>query len=180
METTDVDPDAPDTGAPRYSVHLFTPDRNLFLGDPRLRTGHPLRVAANTDDWQPDVLFDFAYGAAVLHNFGVPALTDGGFATAWNGRYYAPGARIRSKYPDVSSDASDGSGSSGVMKLDWRDPFDRVLMLPYIMMQPQDAQEFFEAQKKEHDTEQRAELEDKVGGWRGGVADAADAAEGRV
>jgi len=179
MDTADVDPAAPDARAPRYSAHIFVPERNEFFGDYRLRTGHPLHIAAA--DWPPDVLLDYSYGAAVLHKFGVAAPADGGFATAWNSRYYTPGARLRSRYAHVS-DASDGgsSSASGVMRLDWRDPFDRLLMLPYLMMPPQDARALLAAQNEKRAADRRAALEDKVGAWRGGVVDGAEAVEGGV
>ena len=88
METTDIDPNVP-TGSERCSAHLFFPDTR-FLGDSRLQSGAPLRVAET--EWPPDILFDAVYASTVMHHFATEELND--VFEGWKDMFYPGGVKI--------------------------------------------------------------------------------------
>ncbi|PIL37637.1 hypothetical protein GSI_01331 [Ganoderma sinense ZZ0214-1] len=88
MNASDVVPGA-DPSEVMYPVHAFGPDYKDLLARARLTLPSPERTWA-ARNWPPPTVFEVVYGAAVLHEFGVPE-TFARVADAWEELYYPQG-----------------------------------------------------------------------------------------
>ena len=118
--------------------------------------------------WPPDILFDAAYGAAVLHHFGATGCKD--LLSAWENIYYPEGKqtslqREQKKKEDAAAKRRANIGyEDNEFTLDWNDPMDRMLfMLPY------PTQASWERAQVERKEARRRELCNRVSAWSAGV-----------
>ena len=153
-------------------VHALGTDYNDLLAGRRLSIPPPDRTWAAAH-WPPAVLFEVVYGAAVMHEFGVLA-TCQRVADAWEDLYYPDGGWA------ASTDAYfEGRHQARVERAEYYranpprlEALDMMDMFPGSLLPMGQLREMMKERRKKEREEARKRAEEKVGGWRVGVASA--------
>lgn len=166
MDTTDVDPTA-QPGEKRCTTHLFDHDLIPILYG--RRPGSPIQIS-DSPNWPPPILFDLIYGDVIVRHFGTPDFADTVIET-WHDVFYPDGliARMESEYKERKDRrASDKANARGL------DSLDITLVLPYLLVPPDELHAHFQHAKQEAEDAERRRVQEKVGNWKRQVREEAE------
>ena len=160
MDSTDAIPPSADPSERMYVVHPFGPLKPFEI------SGLRLAMPPDSDSrWPPQVLFDVVYGAAVLHEFGVPTTT-ARVGALWEELYYPRGgfdatvAEMDCERRQARKERAEARGPPRP------DGFDLLMMIPYLGVPEEELRAHFAEGERRAEEEERRGVEAKVNGWR--------------
>ena len=177
MDTTDIDPTA-QAGTERCSAHLFS-HNPLFLGDPRLQSGTPLRIADN--EWPPDILFDAVYAKTVMHHFATQKLYD--VLEDWKDMFYPGGVKTSAQADldviNADKTARDEAKRTRALEREERrqrrgavDISELHMVVPYMLFPPDQVMASFRKAKEKAAAAEQQRVRENVDAWMHQVASA--------
>jgi hypothetical protein len=177
MDTTDIDPNAL-AGSERCSAHLFFPDTR-FLGDSRLQSGAPLRIAET--EWPPDILFDTVYASAVTYHFATEELRD--VLEDWKDTFYTGGVKTsaQAELNVITADKAAREERRHTRALERRERYERrrgvdisdmLLIVPYMLFPPDEVMASFRKAKERAEAAEQQRVRENVDAWMKQVASA--------
>ena len=171
MDASDVVPGA-DPSETMCLVHAFGTEYKDLLAGRRISIPSPDRTWAAAH-WPPAVLFEVVYGAAIMHEFGVPA-TFARIADAWDSLYYPDGGWAASTDAYFAGRHRAREERAAYYRANPPTPeyLDFMMMFPGSMLPMGELREMMKERRKKEREEARRRAEEKVGGWRAGVASA--------
>ena len=161
MDASDVVPGV-DPTENMCIIHLFEPLKSFDIAGKRL-------VMSDPDSWPPPALFDAAYGALVLREFGVQAAR-ARVADIWEELYYPRGG-----FDATTAEMDHRRRRARAQRAEARGPpkpdrFDLLMMIQYLAVPPDELRQHFADVERKVEEEERRGVEEKVNRWREGVA----------